>query len=134
MNKVEVTIKATLDKAGRVEWNDDEVRFTPPSSGSKNGKVLHVRDPAPAELIFDLHDDTGLKLKFEQDPAQAIWIQRGTDCPPGPGNGGGEFIIDPPQARKLRVVDRHNTNHEYCYALRFTSDDGPQKFDPIIKN
>lgn len=133
MNKVEITILAQLQN-GEICWDDNRVKFIPASSGSKKGPVIHLTDPAEAELIFDLDDRTGLRLEFEKSAGDAIWIERGTSCPPGPGNGSGEFVIDRPQARKLRVVDRHTTNHEYCYALRFTSDVGPQKFDPIIKN
>jgi hypothetical protein len=133
MNKVEITVRAELEN-GEIKWNDDRVRFIPPTSGSKSGRVIHLTDPAEAELVFDLDDCTGLRLEFEELASDAIWIQRGTACPPGPGDGGGEFVIHRPQAGKLRVIDRHNTDHEYCYALRFTSQQGPQKFDPIIKN
>lgn len=119
--------------AGAIDWHPT-VTFHPPGHGTGNGSKFHITAPGPAEIIFDLDDRTGSHLRFRSDPADVIWIVAGTNCPAGPGTGNGQFTIDRVQNSRLTITDRHTDTNEYCYALRFDSDNGVRAFDPIIKN
>ena len=131
---VRVNLRADPGPApGTVAWNST-VSFHPPGPGHGNGNRFEITAPGEAEILFDLDDRSGLQLRFRPSANEAFWIQQGTSCPNGPGDGGGQFAVDRVQNTRLTVTDFHTDSDEYCYALRFDSNQGLQVFDPIIKN
>lgn len=132
--KVEVSVLAQPGSgANSVNWSQSS-RFIPPENGKAEGNMINVTAPGSAEIVFDLDDRTGLSLQFPDTPADAIWIVNGTSCPQSAGNADGEFIIDRPSNKRLKIVDTNTSNGEFCYALNFDSAAGRQTYDPIIKN
>ncbi|WP_205480009.1 hypothetical protein [Sphingomonas arenae] len=133
---VKVKILARL-VAGILTWSYT-AGFIPPANGFNQGNGhegrIHIIAPGEAEIVFDLDDRTGWRLRFIPNESEAIWISRGSVCPIGPGDGDGQFIINRPQNMRLTITNLNTVQGEYCYALRFDSDQGVQTFDPIIKN
>lgn len=87
---------------------------------------------------FDLDDRTGLHLEFKGsgnggNPAEAIWIAAGTNCPAGQGNANGAFDLVDVRKKKLTITN-NGEQGEFTYRLNFTSDDGDKDDDPVIKN
>jgi hypothetical protein len=74
-----------------------------------------------------------LHLRFRPEASDAIWIAAG-QCPQAPGDGDGEFELGTPRPMRLIIQDRHSTQDEYHYMLRFDSRAGLKTYDPIIKN
>lgn len=132
--KVEVSVLAQPGSgANSVDWSQS-CRIIPPGNGTARGNMINITAPGSAEIIFDLDDQTGLQLRFPNAASDAIWIVNGTNCPQGSGNADGEFSIDQPTNKRLKIVDNNANNGEFCYALNFDSAAGRQTYDPIIKN
>lgn len=132
---VVVTVLARPGTEGRkIDW-DFDCRAHPPGKARKQGDSIVIDGPDPADITFDLDDSSGFKLKFKEAGAEAIWIGGGSGCPQGPGNGNGEFTIDPnPGPRRLVIRDQISGNGEFHYCLWFDGTDGPEPYDPIIIN
>jgi len=131
--RVNVNVRAERAPDGSIEWNPT-ISFHPPGNGNANGDKIHLTAQGGAEILFDLDDRSGMHLRFRSDPNDAIWIVGGVNCPGGQGTGDGQFSIDRVQNTRLTITDFHTDQNEYCYALRFDSDNGVQQWDPIIKN
>jgi hypothetical protein len=130
--RVEVSVRADPPGPNGIVWSQT-FRFIPPGNGRNNNGKIHITAPGEAEIIFDLDDRSGLQLRFRPEASDAIWIAPG-QCPTEPGDGGGEFELGEPRQMRLTILDRHTTQDEYHYMLRFDSRAGLLTYDPIIKN
>ena len=135
VTKVTVTVRADQDAgSGGIVWSYD-CQFQPPGKGVNHGDRMHIKGTDPAEITFDLDDHTGLGLQFRGSGTDAIWITEGPGCPGAPGDGNGEFSIDPkPANKRLSITDQNSRESEFHYRLWFDSRDGVKDYDPIIIN
>lgn len=135
-NKVHIDVVATLDD-GEVKF---ECSWKMPNGNKGSGPIDLPRGSGAHHLIFDLDDKTGLKLRYFDDPTDAIWIAVGS-CPSGPGNGNGQIAHSDVDLnrKKLTIHDRNEGGAvDLHYALRFDGDRSksgpPYNYDPIIRN
>lgn len=122
---------------GKVDF-DLEWRHDGDSNGKKTPIEIGKGDPA-TPIQFHLRDETGLKLRFKQDPAQAMWVAT-TGCPPPDAGDGGQISFNSSSNNLLRVTDANSgAECTLFYMLRFDGDASgnnapPYEFDPIIRN
>jgi hypothetical protein len=84
------------------------------------------------EIIFTLHDDTGLGLKFDCGNPFLCDVTVNDACPTKLNS---EFSVDDCDAGELRVNNKNNDEATYHYQLNIIDDRGrPRPYDPIIVN
>lgn len=99
----------------------------------KKGAIEVPDTNGATPMHFHLRDNTGSNLRFVPEASEAMWVSRG-QCPDAPSTDP-QIEYRNAAAPKLLRVD--NLNSEECtlrFALRFDSDQGPQIYDPEIKN
>ena len=102
--------------------------------GSKKPGAIEV--PAAngeTPMHFQLHDESGLNLRFVDSAQDAMWVSRGT-CPRRACTDEEIQYDKPPAAKLLKVGNRNSEECTLNFALNFKSDAGPQCYDPEIKN
>lgn len=111
------------------------------ASGSwKSGDIVVESGTPEHEIIFEVDPASAKKLRFVDDPHDAIWI--GTSaCPKKAANEGGQItpIAVEANGTRLRVANANKGEpSELHYALRFKRKIPilfkPHKYDPVIKN
>lgn len=128
-----VDVFADLDAMGRVRF-DHDWRFEG-EPGQGNGPIeipkASANDPGTA-IHFHLRDDSGRKLRFDDD--DPIWVNR-SECP-DEASEDSEIPSDSIEAspKLLKVLDLNKEECELHYNLRFNSDQGPEQYDPSIRN
>lgn len=130
---VVVDVCADLDPMGRVCF-DHEWRFEG-SPTKARGRIdipkAQPKDPG-TPIHFHLRDNTRRNLRFdERDP---IWVKR-SECPEESCEDR-EIPRDSidANANLLKILDLNNEECELHYNLRFNSDQGPEEYDPSIRN
>ncbi len=138
-SQVDVTVTADPGTEGRlVDWSYS-ADFHPGSSGSNSKNVMKFPFGSGAHRVeFALTDNTGFGLSFYTEPTDAMWAVKGTACPTGAGDAGGEIQYLNVQKGVLAVINKNKDTGDLCYALRF---DGkaqqsvrPYVYDPIMSN
>jgi hypothetical protein len=134
--KVDVIVTAfDDDKADQgIHWTID-YKIHPPGHGKANGKDVEITKKGGAQFRFDLDDKSRFGLSFKETGAAAIFVAVGETCPKQPGDGDGEFLIDPKSSKqRAEMLDLTQRAGSFAYSLNFDSNDGEKNCDPIILN
>ena len=129
-----VDVYAHLDKDGKVKFcHDWRLQENGPSEGNGPIEVPHGTPRSP--IHFQLHDDTGLKLKFFDKSEDSIWASV-DKCPDAKGGGGQiDYNDSVSGGPNLRVLNSNSEKCELHYALRFKDkNNNLQLYDPVIRN
>lgn len=97
------------------------------------------------DIDLQLHDFTGLGLEFESsNPDDVMWVHKGSGCPTGKGNGGGQVKFksvgktgpNPNDPLDLLQVsdDNQGAACDLHFMLCFKAGSKKYKYDPIIRN
>jgi hypothetical protein len=136
MVNVNMEVRASPKTGGGVEFALVPLAGAGPYSHG-NGLTFPHGKPA-YDIKFLLRDDTNLGLSFPQKATDAIWIDPGLTCPPGPqqaGDGQGAFGLGPVSARQLTITNSNKNAGDYTFKLRFESRSGEiVEYDPVIQN
>ena len=127
MKKLNVKVRATLDASGQIDFEVDGKK-------AKDSRIKLDKDSGAHSIDFDLHDQTGRQLQFNQgDP---IWAGDNVPCPPAPGLNSDQMSIDGCVPQTLTVTNSNNgAPRDVRYQLNFVDSAGvPQSCDPIIEN
>lgn len=134
-SSVTVDVTTFLDLNGvdyDLDWWDSNGK-----SGGRKDPIEFQPESGSHVITFHLKkDNTGLKLRFPENPADAMYVAVGTK-PTGPGNGGQITFISVDQSRKQLTVSDDNRGPacDLHYELNFVAEDGTSyPVDPIIRN
>lgn len=122
-----VKVRAFLDDAGSVQFDVDGVKAQHSRLKLDKGSGAHA-------INFDLHDQSGRGLQFDQ--ADPIWIDEDAPCPPTPGITTDQLSVSECGAGRLSTVNQNSGRaRELRYQLNFIAADGSRpKCDPIVDN
>jgi hypothetical protein len=127
MKEQRIKVRAVLDAAGAVDFEVDGKK-------PKDHRLKLDKDSGAQSIAFDLHDQTGRQLQFNQgDP---IWAGDNVPCPPAPGLNSDQLSIAGCVPQTLTVVNANSgAAREVRYQLNFIdAGGGAQTCDPIIEN
>jgi hypothetical protein len=111
------------------------------ASGSwKSGDIVIEAGTPEHEIIFEVDPASSKKLRFVDDPNDAIWVGT-SQCPKQASNEGDQItpIAVEADGSRLRVANANKGEpSELHFALRFKRRIPillkPHKYDPVIKN
>lgn len=102
----------------QITWEDDDGYW-------HNGPIVLPFDSGEYKIDFDLDDKSGLNMKFESTPGDAIWINADS-CPvAGHGNDDKSQITDKRVASQTKLKLKNLNAGKACilhYRLRFNGD------------
>lgn len=102
----------------------------------QKGQIRIPHGEGDVPIHFHLHDRSGLRLKFETNASDAMWVSR-TECPTEPGDGG-QISYRNSSPNQLQVSDSNSEECTLHFALRFTGDElngaTSYEYDPEIRN
>lgn len=127
MNNRKVKVRAVLDASGAVDFEVDGLK-------AKQHRLKLDKDSGAHSIQFELHDQTGRQLQFNQgDP---IWAGDNVPCPPAQGLNSDQLTIAGCVPQTLTVTNANSgAAREVRYQLNFVDGGGaPQTCDPIIEN
>src|SRR4051812_35343820 len=111
-------------KAGGAQW--------------KSGDIVVDAGTPQHEIVFEVDPESSKKLRFVDDPNDAIWVGA-SKCPKQASNEGDQIrpIAVEGNGTRLRVSNANRGDpHELHYALRFKRKIPillkPHKYDPVI--
>jgi hypothetical protein len=127
LKKLKVKVRATLDASGQIDFEVDGKK-------AKDSRLKLDKDSGAHSIDFDLHDQTGRQLQFNQ--ADPIWAGDNVPCPPAPGLNSDQLSIAGCVPQTLTVTNTNSGSaREVRYQLNFVDAGGtPQSCDPIIEN
>jgi hypothetical protein len=99
-----------------------------------NAKLTFEKGVGGDDIAFNLHDASGLGLRFDfEDP---IWVDEDAPCPPTPGLTTDQLSIKDCKPSKLFVNNLNEGRaRDLRYQLNFVAEDGTRfTCDPIIQN
>ena len=114
------------------KWKTEDGRWN-------SGDIVVAPGTTAHEIVFEIEPDSPKKLRFLDDPADAIWIGTGR-CPDSSCNDGGQITPIAVEAggARLRVRNANSGDPiELHYVLRFKRTIPlfkPHKYDPVIRN
>jgi hypothetical protein len=127
MNSKKVKIKATGDGVGGVDFEVDGIK-------APHAHLELDKDSGKHLIEFELHDHSGLELKFDsRDP---IWVDEDCPCPPRGGIHSDQIEVGDCADRSLQIVNGNwGRERELRYQLNFVASDGSRpNCDPVVKN
>lgn len=127
MQHDKVKVRATNDPSGGFDFEVDGVK-------AKQARLKLAKDSGPHEIQFQLHDQTGRGLQFNQ--ADPIWVDEDAPCPPTPGLTTDQLTVATCDAGTLSTVNANSGRaRELRYQLNFIAADGSKAdCDPIVDN
>jgi hypothetical protein len=130
LDKVDIDIIADSNGSGGVCWS-----HTIKTSGNNDAGKIKLPKGMGSKLKFDLHDNSGLGVRFN---ASAPFFVREGSAGPCPGTlDSAQCMVDSCDALNLVVIDWNYGNEcELHYQLNFvTAANEPiDPYDPVIKN
>ena len=127
MKQLKVKVRATLDGSGAVDFELDGQK-------AKQHRLKLNKDSGSHSIEFDLHDQTGMQLQFNQ--ADPIWAGDNVPCPPAQGMNSDQLSVAECISGNLTVLNANSgPSREVRYQLNFVDANGAaQSCDPIIDN
>lgn len=140
-NPIKVVVKAKIDPITKKVKFDEEWEVIGVNGKHTNPIVIPFKQP-PTNIQFHLDDDTGLHLRFYDEPRDAIYVSVGTECPKSRGDGDGQITFRSSSHQLLKIRDANMGDPcDMKYTLRFEGDDNiagnqeqPYVHDPDLKN
>lgn len=129
VTRPQVRLFAKASREGKAtEW---KLGFDNPPEQSK-ARVELAAKSGEHEIVFHLVATQGLDISFDKD--DPIWVQEGTQCPPGKGIKTDQISVDSCTHNLLRISDRNDGPARILtYQLNFVGADA-EPLDPEIKN
>jgi hypothetical protein len=130
LNKIEVDVYADDDGSGGVAWSH-KIK----TSGNDDHGKIKLDHGIGSRLHFDLHDNTGLGVRF--DASAPFFVAEGSGGPCPSTLSSKQCMVDSCDADELVVSDwNYGANCDLHYQLNFVTDAGKavDPYDPVIQN
>jgi len=122
-----IKIRAAAGSAGEIEFDVDGTK-------PQQSRIALAKDSGIHKIHFQLKDQTGRDLQFDQgDP---MWVGEDCDCPPPSGMNSDQLQVTDCSGPKLSTVNKKDGRaRELRYQLNFIASDGSRFVcDPVIVN